>query len=213
VTAAEEIDSALARLEQEQPEMLLRASGPGSEPPYGIALAAWGADMAAELHDRFGDDVDLTVGFLPYPPERASREQPAASFGRANLLDSGVATVELDGPASVRSGYSLTHSLLVRNRSRAWMVVLTNGRITASVVDPATGEVVGGYAGAQTLPGVRFQVAPGDATRIPLLVGTASVTARLGYAVPPGQWGLQALLDLRDEGRRLTPVLPLTVTV
>jgi hypothetical protein len=105
----------------------------------------------------------------------------------------------------------MTHGLLVRNRSRAWMVVLTNGRITASVIDPATGEVVGGYAGAQTLPGIRFEVAPGDTTRIPLLVGTASLTARLGYSVPPGRWGLQALLDLRDEGRRLTPVLPLTV--
>jgi hypothetical protein len=39
---------------------------------------------------------------------------------------------------------------------------------------------------------------------------------RLGYTVPPGQWGSQATLrlgtDPRDAPRRRTPILPLTVT-
>ena len=78
------------------------------------------------------------------------------------------------------------------------------------------GEVVGGFSGAQHLPLIIFRVAPEQNGRVPLLIGTASFTARLGYAVPAGDWGVQATLtlgpDLRDSPRRRTPVLPLTIT-
>jgi hypothetical protein len=76
--------------------------------------------------------------------------------------------------------------------------------------------VVGGFAGFQALPLVIFRVAPGQTERIPLLIGTASSAPRLGYAIPPGAWGIQATLTLgpnpRDAPRRRTPVLPLTIT-
>jgi hypothetical protein len=88
--------------------------------------------------------------------------------------------------------------------------------VTAAVVDPATGEVVGGFHGAQTLPLIMFRVAPGATERIPLLIGTASFTPRLGYTVPAGTWGIEATLDLgpnpRGPIRRRTPVLSLTIT-
>ena len=84
------------------------------------------------------------------------------------------------------------------------------------VVDPASGEVVGGFAGWQTLPLVTFRAAPGQTVPVPLLIGTASFTGRLGYAVPPGEWGLTATLNLTWAGGeavlRRTEVLPLTVT-
>ena len=77
--------------------------------------------------------------------------------------------------------------------------------------------MVGGYSGAQTLPLKFFLAAPGGSARIPLLIGTASVTPRLGYTVPPGEWGIQATLKLgpdpRSPSRRRTPILPLTITV
>jgi hypothetical protein len=84
------------------------------------------------------------------------------------------------------------------------------------VVDPQTGEVVGGFAGAQRLRLVIFRVAPGQAEQIPLLIGTASGTPRLGYAIPPGEWAIQVTLTLGlhpgDSPRRRTPLLPLTIT-
>ena len=207
-----ELTNALGRLGGEQPGLVMQAPGPGSEPPWAITLAAWGAGAAHALHEQFGDDVELTVGFLPYPPGHPSpRGLPRARQEEAPPLDPGRASVELDGPATVRSGYSLTHGLLVSDRSGAGLRIATNGSIAASVIDPETGEIVGGYAGWQTAPLVTFEVAPGGTAQIPLLAGTASLTPGLGYAVPPGTWGLRAVLDLRDEGRRLTPVLPLTV--
>ena len=182
-----ELDSVLDRLREEQPGLLMQAPGSGGEPPYAITLAAWGAGAAAALHEQFGEAVELTVGFLPFPPGRPPRRMPPRGRQEETLpLDPDLASAELDGPATVRSGHSLRHGLLVRNQSGAGLAIATNGVITASVADPATGEIAGGYAGWQTAPLVTFEVAPGETTRIPLLIGTASVTPRLGYTVPPG---------------------------
>jgi hypothetical protein len=75
---------------------------------------------------------------------------------------------------------------------------------------------VGGFAGPQTLPLIIFRVAPGRTERVPLLIGTASFTPRLGYAIPPGNWAMQATLTLgphpRASPRKRTPILPLIIT-
>jgi hypothetical protein len=139
----------------------------GRQPPFTIRLAPWATACAEELHQQFGDDIELTVGALPYPPGRQPPRPPDP------------------GPPP-------------------------------DLLDPHTGEVVGGFAGFQTLPLIIFRVAPGQTERVPLLIGTASRTPRLGYTIPPGDWGIQATLSLgphpRDSPRRRTPILPLTVT-
>lgn len=123
----------------------------------------------------------------------------------------------------VRSGHTLRHGLLAGNNLQTEIALATNGTITASVIDPDTGEVVGGYSGFRTLPLKLFRVAPGATERIPLLIGTTSGTPRLGYAIPPGTWRLQVILTLaspdiamavRDKVRirKQPPPLPLTIT-
>src|ERR1700734_558897 len=104
-------------------------------PPFGIGLAPWAAATAAELHRQFGDDVELTVGALPYPPGAQPRPRPATA-PLPDLLDSREVTVELDGPAVVRSGHTSRHSLLVRNLAGRDLQIATNGQVTAVVVDP-----------------------------------------------------------------------------
>jgi hypothetical protein len=224
----DELRQALIRLREERPGAVmgypdLRRSEAG-QPPYRIDLAPWAEDAAGELQRRFGDQVNLRVGALPYPPGRqpaGDEPPPARPPERPPPLDPAVAEVELDGPAVVRSGHTLHHGLLVHDRSGAGLAIATNGRVTARVVDPATGDMVGGFAGFQTLPGVTFRVPPGGTERIPLLIGTASTDERLGYVVPPGDWGIQATLGFfadpeppfwPERNRRLTPVLPLTIT-
>ena len=82
------------------------------------------------------------------------------------LLDPAELRVELGGQAEFRCVHTLRHSLLLRNLTGTELVVATNGQVTAVVVDPVSGEVVGGFSGAQTLPLIKFRVAPGVTERI-----------------------------------------------
>jgi hypothetical protein len=219
MAAWDELKAVLLRLRDEQPGVLMQYPMPevdeGRVPPFGITLAPWATATAEELHRQFGDDVELTVGALPYPPDRQPRPQPA-TVPPPDLLDPQEITAELDGPAVVRSGHTLRHGLLVGNLTRQELTIATNGQVTAVVVDPQTGQTVGGFAGFQTLAGVFFRVAARATERIPLLIGTASFTPKLGYILPPGSWGIQVPLDLAPDiltrHRRVTPVLPLTIT-
>jgi hypothetical protein len=218
VTVWDELKVVLARLADERPRALLGYPMPdvdeGRRPPFGIMLAPWAVAIAEDLHHRFGDDVHLTVGSLPYPPDPHHQRRPARQ--PAELLDPREVEAALDGAATVASGQTLHHGLLIGNHTSQALRIATNGTLTAAVVDPASGEVIGGFAGAQATPLVVFKVAPGARERIPLLIGTASSTPRLGYAIPAGAWGVQATLTLGDYPSspyyRRTPVLPLTVT-
>jgi hypothetical protein len=218
----DELRVILARLGAQQPSPLLQWPDPrdeqGQPPPFRIKLVPTASEVAEDLRQRFGDSVVLTVGHLPYPPARQPDRPPDTLTGQLTdeLLDPRQARTELDGPATVQSGQTLRHGLLVGNLTGQELAIATNGQVTAVVVDPETGQPVGGFAGAQRLPGVVFRIPPGATERIPLLIGTASFRPDLGYTVPPGSWGIQIPIYLQRgpyaRERRLTPVLPLTIT-
>jgi hypothetical protein len=218
MTVWDELKPVIARLLDQQPGALASYPLPDFDlvgpPPIEIRLGPWAADVAEQLHRQFGDDVELTVGLLPYPPGRPARTRRQSTPGDLpDLLDPDEVTVTLDEIALVSSGHTLHHHLTVHNLTGSELL-LTNGQGTV-VVDPQTGETVGGFSGAQTLSLKFFRVSPGGSTRIPLLIGTASSRPQLGYAIPPGEWGIQATLTLSShssESRRRTPILPLTVT-
>jgi len=217
----DDVKRVIVRLKDERPSPLRQWPDPSYDehlPPFRIHLAAWAVSTAADLLDQFGDDVDLTVGALPFPPRRLREPRPDVGQ-RADQLDPYLATVELDGAAVVPSGHTLHHALFLRNLSLDEINLATNGQLTADVVDLETEQVVGGFAGAQLLRGVMFYIAPGEIERIPLLIGTESFVPDLGYTVPAGQWGMQTTLsfgsdptDSRDSVDWRTPVLPLTIT-
>jgi hypothetical protein len=230
---AGEVTAAIDRLRTDQPGCICAWS---MDNGY-VGMAAWAAPVAEELHRRFGNLVQLSVGALRYPPSDQPSIAPRPWPGE--LIPDEV-RVELDGPAVVRSGDTLTHDLLVHNPTGR-DVWLAYGNRNAVVVDPASGEVVGGYAGAVTLPLHIRWVPPEQTGRVSLLIGTASFTPRLGYVLPPGEWGVQAKLrvipDTRGPDRPMftpppdssqeampvppdtrgpdqrTPTLPLTITI
>jgi hypothetical protein len=181
----------------------------GRDPPLSIEFAPWATELAGSFHDRFGADVRLQVGALSYPDGMPLRVHLPALEPEVDPSDVEVA---VDPPLVVRSGRSLRSELLVRNRTDGELRIKTNGIVTAYVVDPATGSIVGGYSGFQTLPLVTFRVAPGAFEPIPLLVGTATFVPGLGYAVPPGSWNVRVPLKLGDGRHITTPSLPITVT-
>ncbi len=215
----DELKVELTRLEDDASQPLRGYPNPRGDderaPPFQIELAPWAVDVAAGLHRRFGPDVDLTVGYLHFPDrqwlDHSGQPRRARPEGRAPLLDPDEISVSLDDELQARSGYDFRSGLVVRNLGADDVVVRTNGQVTAAVIDPSTDEIVGGFAGAQRLPLYLFRIVPGGSETIPLLGGTASTVPRLGYAVPPGDWAIEATLPLAGDGPRRTPPLAITV--
>ncbi len=111
----------------------------------------------------------------------------------------------------MKSGRNLRSVLRISDAGQEKIAIVTHGGVTARVVDPDTNETVGGYAGFQTMPRIKFRIGLGDSIEIPLLVGTASSVSRLGYAVPPGRGAIEVILNLEGKGSFRTPLLPIIV--
>ncbi len=173
----------LVALRDEQPCVLMQSPRPeadeGGEPPFKIGLAPWAVTTAEELNRQFGDDVELTVGALPYPPAPQPSPRPTATPPPCLLASQGI-TAELDGPAVVRSGHAPRHGLLLRNlRGRA-----------LRLADRAAGHLPGG--------GRRYRANPA-ADRHSQLHGPAGLRGSSGEMGNPGN------AHARSGSPRLTP--------
>jgi hypothetical protein len=218
VSSWDNLKVVLAGLRVDNPEALRMYPMPevdeGRIPPFRIYLAAWATDVAADLHARFGADVDLTVGSLPFPDPTRNADATVRNtrlVERAPLLPADEIDVWVEHDLEVKSGQDLRGELGVGNKGSTEILVTTNGQVTARVIDPETNEVAGGFSGAQILPAIPFRIAPGGSTSIPLLIGTSSSLPRLGYVIPPGQWAIEVDLDLHGRGKFRTPLLPISV--
>ncbi len=190
---------------------LRRLSGPGGGAfRVHVDLAAYAEEGARRLVERYGDAVEVRVGVLGYPVD-LGEGRPAPLASQEPPLDD---TVDIHGvrPLVVRSGYELDSELLITNHGPSSLVIENWGKEIGRVLDPATGEVVGGFSGGHPAPLVRFTASPGESVTVPLIVGTASYRRSLGYAVPPGEWAVEVVLDLGTNRRRRAPLLPLHVT-
>ena len=161
--------------------------------PATIQLKPWAVDAATTLHERFGDQVMLTVGALLFP-DGSDVVETIPESSSDPVLD----PADIDGvapePSVVRAG----------DLSRVPLQV-TNHRSTP--ISISTGEVVGGYVGVVTAMLRVYTIEPGATVTLPLVVGTATYKRALGYAVPPGEWLVEVVLRLGDGDRRARPLL------
>jgi hypothetical protein len=177
----------------------------------GVWLHANQEEYAADLIDRFGSAVDVRIGTRSATaPSTRTASQGASSTTRPRPLPDGV-TARVEDDLIVVSGRFLETTLHVANHTERTFVLDTNGGLTASVVDPATLETVGGAQGFQTMALHPFVLAPRATARVPLLIGTASSSSALGLLVPAGAWAIVVHVTLRDEGRFVTSPIPLTI--
>jgi hypothetical protein len=177
-----------------------------------VQLWADQANRADEICERFGQTVVVSIGMFPYPDRfaRPEKESEAAldeppPHHLAVLPDT--VRIELTDDLVIRSGAHLRTVIRVHNDSEHDVAANTNGQINGTVVQPDTGQRVGCYEGAQSMPLVRFDVPPGSVHDIPLLIGTASTKPELGWAVPPGPWAVRVVLSYDGEAAfRLLPL-------
>ncbi|GAA0948070.1 hypothetical protein GCM10009554_45310 [Kribbella koreensis] len=202
----------LRRLYAESPDALMSGPDPDSERSetrIHIELDAWATEIAATLHTKYGELVDLRVGAMTFP---------AGEFWLGERWDQlyGVPVeptrfeVDSAAPLSVRSGRTSRREVLVTNRAAYPQVLSSNGELSSVVTDDS-GNVVGRFVGPQPLSLMGFEIAPHQTRSLPVLIGTASVVPDLPYAVPPGQWELIIELQVGGESLLSAP-LDLTIT-
>ena len=203
----------LQRVLVESPGAFLFGPNPDSERRYEkrirIGLAAWAADIAAELHSTYGDFVELEVGAMRFPAKELLVNAHALQL-RGEPADGAGFGVEPLAPLTIRTGRHVLLDVLVSNRTERTEVLITNGELS-SVVTDSSGAVVGRFVGPHTLARVGFEIAPDQSRPVPVLIGTASMVPELGYAVPPGEWTLVVVLRT-EAGSMLLAPLDLTVS-
>jgi hypothetical protein len=180
-----------------------------------IHLQADQEELAATLLATYGDGLSLKVGAFTFPmladPSGDSGRRPSVSESGISLISDVGLDVSLPEPLAVVSGRTERFFVVFTNHGEDEVVLATNGALTARVIDPETEQVVGGFVGMQAAPLILIRVLPGDARTVPLLVGTASFKSRLGYAMPPGEWMVDAIVETQILGKRRTPLQPLQI--
>ena len=203
----------MRRLQVEAPGALVVWPGPEGERPdderIWIQLAAWAVEIAAGLHERYGELVDLQVGAMRFPAGDLAAGWHGDQLPGGSAVEAGLDVVA-PSPLLMRSGWSGSRDVVVTNRGAGEQVLISNGKLASAVTD-TSGRVVGRFVGPQSMPRVGFEIGPGQSRTVPVLVGTASLAPELGYAVPLGTWALAVELQL-EAGGFLVASLELTIT-
>lgn len=218
--------SRLEEIRQEVMETVMSRPGAITQLAIGrgrvnVQLAADQEALAASYHERFEDAIELRLGVFPYPPASAPAPAPGAGDQEMGppkvaplklpLLPGEEFKVSLEGEIVVASGGRTSGTLRLQNCGSMEAVIETNGAVTARVVDPQTGDGVGGFFGFQAAPLIIFRIPPGSTVSIPLLVGTTSSVSSLGYAVPPGSWAIEVPIQIEGRGQFRTSLLPILI--
>ncbi len=111
----------------------------------------------------------------------------------------------------MQTGQSVRGSLRIHKLGEHTVTWHNNRNLTVVIVDPDQGDVVGSFSGMQHFRGYRFEILLGAPQSVPLLMGTASLVAQLGYAISPGDWAFRAPLNVEDGRELWTPALEFAV--
>ena len=104
-----------------------------------------GLDVAEELHRRFGYAVGLQVGPMTYPDRRIVS---LLGLLPSSLIKAEEIMTRLEGPHEVSSGRTVDTDLRLQSSTAVDIAIYTQGEWTDTrLVNPATGEVVGGDRG------------------------------------------------------------------
>lgn len=166
----------------------------GGEHGQRVRMSVMGRDepIARELHERFGDLVELKVAWQPYPlpasppaPAPAPQRQPNTARHGAQIR------TMLDEPfrRSVERGRIVTGHIEIRNNSDERITWSSDSTLDADVCS-ADGTVMNLRNAHGRGTGKGVNLAPGATAEMPFVASTDSRDARLGRVLPPGHYQL-----------------------
>jgi hypothetical protein len=134
VSDVDELRTVLEGLVHQNPTPLLAWSIPDDARRGEVRLAPWAQEVAADLHARFADRLDVTLGCLSYPDRALPDWQWRDMREGLAVVDPAWLRVVLDGPLTVVSGDTANDRLVITNLGESEIAIATNGRLTGFVV-------------------------------------------------------------------------------
>ncbi|HET9521767.1 MAG TPA: hypothetical protein VFO73_12020 [Candidatus Limnocylindrales bacterium] len=176
---------------------LVSAASGGATGVVEVGLRANGEGMARQIVEQYGDAVHVTVGLLSYPDRtRADGMSTCAPAMGTLRLDAPLrGTLVLESP-SVSSGADFGATVRVVNVGIGDFDFESGAPATALVYAPGGNEAIGTFAGGISGVGLSQVLGPLDSVDVDVLGGTASCDPALGYALPPGQYEVRAVIDV-----------------
>jgi hypothetical protein len=174
----------------------LVSSAVGAGPPVFVGLRADAEELAAELTERYGDLVSITVGLLSYPdrqrPEGVSCSAliPPPPSQPTSLV---AEMLPIEGPVS--SGADFEANVRVTNRGDETVSFESGQPLIGFVFRQGETTPIAMYAGGIAGTGVGAELAPGEFIDIEVLGGTASCDPALGYRLPAGRYEVRTPVD------------------
>jgi len=170
-------------------------SGPGR-----IQLRAPFAELAAELHDQYGDALEITVGNKPFPPEKIGRREPVpvpVPVPVPTVVVPGLRlTVVLDEP-TVAAGEDVHGRVGFVNEGTDLVEGMT-GVLAGGVCRHGDNFMAGAFTGAVVAIGYTVRLEPGQRKELGLIVGTASCLPDTSYVVSAGPYEVIATVPFRQ---------------
>jgi hypothetical protein len=173
-------------------------------------------DIARELHDRFGDAVDLTVGAHSFPFPDPPPPAP--------LIPAPQSTVRIDA-AGLRA--IPDSAVITMGETFAGQVEITNiGNDEQLVIDtdqPLLGQLLRGdhlvsvFPGPVAGTGQHVRLDPGGRVTLPFFAGTDSLDLRTGAMLPPGGYQLVVVIPVHSfagaqvREQLVTPPVPIDI--
>jgi len=149
---------------------------------------------AADIVDRYGWAVQVSVGFFPFPPP--SSTPSGCSWAPSQTVDPGPlrAVIELPSPQITHTVGFPAKVRLTNTGSKTLMI--TSGQplsIYLFALDGTT--IVGASPGAVAGTGLELKLLAGGTHEIDAAGGTASCDLRLGYELPDGHYIARAAVE------------------
>jgi len=182
------------RLDEDPRRPQSGVSGPGR-----IQLRAPFAELAAELHDQYGDALEITVGKKPFPPEKIGRREPVPVPVPTVVVPGLRLTVVLDEP-TVAAGEDV-HGRVVFVNEGTDLVEGMTGVLTGGVCRHGDNFMAGAFTGAVVAIGYTVRLEPGRRKELGLIVGTSSCLPDTSYVVSPGPYEVIATVPFRQADK------------
>lgn len=170
-----------------------------------VTLRAPFDDVAADLHSRYGDALDITLGTKAYPPERIAPREPTPLPTSTVVLARARHRVRRWRP-TISTGNDLQGDAVITNRGDRRLRFVTGRVMTAGVRRPGESHLARTFCGAITQAGRTVDLRPGQSDKLRLIVGTTSCLPDRSYTIPPGSYEIVATLSLHFvfQGGQLT---------